>query len=314
MCTAIGCNFKSFYFGRTLDLDCSYGEKVVITPRNFSLNFKSASVCPSHYAIIGMAALMDNFPLYYDAANEKGLCMAGLRFSNNAYYSDAMPDRTNIAPFEFIPYILSRCSSVSEARKLIGELNIADIPFSAELPNTPLHWIIADKEETITIEAVKEGLFIYDNKVGVLTNNPPFPLQMHRLNNYAFLSAKEPENLKIGSVELEKYSLGLGALGLPGDFSSESRFIRAAFLKENSICPKDEKDSVSQFFHILNTVNIPKGLVVLPDGKCHYTLYTSCVDAERGIYYYKPYENQEVKRVDMNRQDLDSSSLLSFEL
>ncbi|MBO5908369.1 MAG: choloylglycine hydrolase [Clostridia bacterium] len=314
MCTAIGCNFNSFYFGRTLDLDCSYGEKVVITPRNFSLNFKSASVCPSHYAIIGMAAIIDNFPLYYDAANEKGLCMAGLRFSKNAYYSQKVTDRTNIAPFEFILWILCLCKSVKEARSLISELNIADIPFNAELPNAPLHWMIADKQEAITVEAVKEGIFVYDNKVGVLTNNPPFPLQLHRLNNYAFLTARESENLKIGSVQLEKYSLGLGALGLPGDFSSESRFVRAAFLKENSVCPKDEKDSVSQFFHILNAVNIPKGLVVLPDGKCHYTLYTSCVDAERGIYYYKPYENQTVKWIDMNRQDLESVSLLSFEV
>ena len=86
MCTAIGCNFESFYFGRTLDLDCSYGENVVLTPRNFPLSFRDAGLSARHYAILGMATVKDNFPLYYDAVNEKGLCMAGLRFADNAYY------------------------------------------------------------------------------------------------------------------------------------------------------------------------------------------------------------------------------------
>lgn len=314
MCTAIGCNFESFYFGRTLDLDCSYGEKVVLTPKNFPLFFKEADNLTSHYAIIGMAAVRDDFPLYYDAVNEKGVCMAGLRFSNNAHYQNKMQARLNIAPFELIPWILSRCCCVSEAKGLLSQVNIADMPLNAELPNAPLHWIIADKQEAITVEAVKGGLFVYDNPICVLTNNPPFPFQLHRLNNYSFLNVQEKDGLSFGSLPLEKYSLGLGALGLPGDFSSESRFIRAAFLKENSFSPKDEKECVSQFFHIMNGVNIPKGLVVLPNGKHHFTVYTSCMDAEKGIYHYTTYENPTVRSINMHSENLSGCSLSCFDL
>lgn len=313
MCTAIGCNFESFYFGRTLDLDCSYGENVVLTPRNFPLYFRDAGLSARHYAILGMATVKDNFPLYYDAVNEKGLCMAGLRFADNAYYQPDTIGRLNIAPFELILYILSGCSSVNEAKRILDNISIADIPFSSILPNTPLHWIIADKDSSITVEAVREGLFVYDNKIGVLTNNPPFPIMKHRLNNYAFLDVKEKEPVKFGSLSLEKYSLGLGALGLPGDFSSESRFIRVAFLKENSIKSETPSESVSQFFHIMSSVNIPKGCVLLPSGQPHYTVYTSCINAKEGVYHYKTYQNQSVSSVSMRKLNLDQEFLSCFD-
>lgn len=312
MCTALACNFKGFYFGRTLDLDCSYGEKVVISPRNFPFSFKEEGVISSHYAIIGMGTVIDGFPLYYDAANEKGLCMAGLRFSNNAYYFDVLQNTINIAPFEFIPYILSTCKSVDDAKSVISNLNIADIPFSDKLPNTPLHWIISDKYSSITVESVKSRLIVYDNKVGVLTNNPPFPLQMHRLNNFSNLSAREKGVSKLGELELEQYSLGLGGLGLPGDFSSESRFVRASFLKENSFSPNDEKESVWQFFHIMQSLKIPKGCVVLESGKYHYTLYTSCIDTTRLAYYYTTYENLSLQKVCLKDEYINDFKLLCF--
>ena len=109
--------------------------------------------------------------------------MAGLNFVGNAVYSEVQPDVENIAQFEFIPWILSLGASLAEVRKLLNRINIVNTPFSEQLPLAQLHWIIADENESITVESMSDGLHIYDNPVGVLTNNPPFPQQMFQLNN-----------------------------------------------------------------------------------------------------------------------------------
>ena len=116
MCTAITYQTKQLYFGRTLDYECSYGEQVTITPRNYPFDFHHAGPVHTHYAIIGMAHVAGGYPLYYDAVNETGLCMAGLNFVGNAVYAQPEPDRTNIAQFELIPWLLGRCASVQQAR------------------------------------------------------------------------------------------------------------------------------------------------------------------------------------------------------
>ena len=129
-------------------------------------------------------------------------------------------------------------------------MNFLNLPFSEDLPLAELHWLISDDKESITVESVKEGIKIYENKVGVLTNNPTFDKQMFALNNYMYLSNREPECKFSKDFELKRYSRGMGAIGLPGDLSSQSRFIRATFVKLNSISKDTEKESVSQFFHI----------------------------------------------------------------
>ena len=194
MCTAATYKTKDFYFGRTLDYDFSYGDEVTISPRNFQFNFRKEKSINSHYAIIGMAHVTEDYPLYHDAVNEKGLGMAGLNFVGNAEYKEYVEGKDNIAQFEFIPWILSQCANVKEARALVEKMNLLDISFNDKLPVAQLHWIISDSEESITVESVKEGIKIYENPVGVLTNNPPFDMQMFALNNYMNLSAKSPEN------------------------------------------------------------------------------------------------------------------------
>ena len=194
MCTAVTYRTKDFYFGRTLDYDFSYGDEVTVTPRNYKFFFREAESVESHYAMIGMAHVIRDYPLYYDAVNEKGLGMAGLNFPGNAYYRGSEAGRDNIAQFEFIPWILGRCASVEEAKALIEKINITDIPFSADLPVAQLHWIIADKDEAVTVESVKDGIKVYDNPAGVLTNNPPFNEQLFSLNNYMHLSPASPQN------------------------------------------------------------------------------------------------------------------------
>ena len=314
MCTAVTYNTNDHYFGRNFDLEYSYNETVTITPRNYEFTFRKVENISNHYAIIGMAYVANNYPLYYDAINEKGLAMAGLNFPGNADYKEIEDGKINIAPFEFIPYILSQCSNLEETKKLLENINIANINFSDELPVSPLHWIISDKEKSITVESVKEGLKIYDNPVGVLTNNPTFDIQLFNLNNYMSLSTEPPLNNFSKELNMETYSRGMGAIGLPGDLSSASRFVKATFTKMNSKSGSSESESISQFFHILESVYQQRGCVHMGEGKYEITIYSSCCNMDKGIYYYITYENSQITEIDMNKENLDSSELISYNL
>lgn len=312
MCTAATYKTKDFYFGRTLDYDFSYGDDVTIAPRKFVFRFIEQEEIREHYAIIGMAYNAEDYPLFYDAVNEKGLAMAGLNFVGNAHYREHIDEKENVAQFEFIPYILCRCATVKEARKLIENINILNTPFNDRLSVAQLHWIISDKDESITVESVKEGVKIYDNPVGVLTNNPPFEYQMFALNNYRQISTRSAGNRFSDKLELAEYSRGMGAIGLPGDISSQSRFVRAAFTKMNSISGDSEEESVSQFFHILNSVDNVRGCCELSEGRYEMTLYTSCCNTAKGIYYYTSYNNHQITAVDMHREDLNTDKVIKY--
>lgn len=312
MCTAVTYKTKDFYFGRTLDYEFSYGDEVVITPRKYPFYFRRAGKMQTHYAMIGMAHVAENYPLYYEAANEKGLCMAGLNFVGNAFYGEEKENKDNIAQFEFIPWILGQCANMREARELLKKMTIVGIQFNENLPVAELHWIIADSNEAITVEYVKEGVRIYDNPVGALANNPPFDEQMFQLNNYMSLSAKTPKNSFSDKLPLHAYSRGMGALGLPGDLSSQSRFIRVSFVKMNSVSGDTEKDSVSQFFHILGSVDQQRGCCELEDGEYETTIYTCCINADSSVYYYTTYGNHQITAVKMHKENLNGSALIRY--
>lgn len=312
MCTAATYKTKDFYFGRTLDYEFSYGDEITITPRNYKFDFRYMGVMENHYAIIGMAHVAENYPLYYDAVNEKGLGMAGLNFVGNAVYAEPTEGKENVAQFEFINWILSQCATVLEAEKKISQINITNTPFSDKLPCAQLHWIIADSEKSVVVEVMSDGIHVYDNPIGVLTNNPPFNEQMFQLNNYMNLSPKQPTNLFSSKLNLHAYSRGMGALGMPGDLSSASRFVRVAFNKLNAVSGDSEEESVSQFFHILGAVEQQRGCCEVDDGKYEITLYTSCCNTAKGIYYYTTYENSQINAVDMHRIDLDGRNLVRY--
>ena len=150
--------------------------------------------------------------------------------------------------------------------------------------------------------------------MGVLTNNPPFNEMMFQLSNYMNLSPKEPQNHFSDKLKLSPYCLGMGAIGLPGDLSSISRFIRASFVKMNSVSGDLESESISQFFHILDSVNQQKGCCETGDGKYEVTIYTSCCNASKGIYYYTTYENHQITAVDMMKENLDGNCILKYPL
>lgn len=312
-CTVVSFNSADHYFGRNLDLEYSYGEKVVITPRNYSLSFRHLKGIKSHYAMIGMAVVEGGYPLYFDATNEKGLSMAGLNFPGNAYYAPPKDGMDNVASFELIPWILSQCATVTEARELLARMNIDNENYSAELPVSPLHWMISDRKESIVVEAVKDGLKVYDNPVGVMTNNPTFDIQLFNLNNYRNVSPSSQPVTFANGLKLEEYSRGMGGIGIPGDLSSSSRFVKATFTKLNSLCEADEDSSVSQFFHILGSVDQQRGCCRLGHDN-EITIYSSCVNTDKCIYYYRTYDNSRINAVNMYKEDLNGSKLISFEL
>lgn len=311
MCTAISYTGNTgHYFGRNLDLEFSYQEQVAVTPRNYPFKFRSGFTLEHHYAMIGMATVSGGYPLYYEATNEHGLSMAGLNFPGTAAYLPKVSDKDNIAPFELIPWLLGQCATVKDAKEMVLKLNVWNMPFSREFPLSPLHWMICDSESSIAVEPMADGLKIYDDPFGVMTNNPPFPYHLYHLSDFMNLSSEQAANRFCGK-ELKPYSNGMGAMGLPGDFSSASRFVKAVFVKENSVT---EGDDVSQFFHMLSSVAMPRGSILMPNGKHEITLYSSCCDTKNGIYYYTTYDNSRITAVNMRNCALHGVQVFTYPL
>lgn len=309
MCTSIFYKTKNSYFGRTLDYEFSYGEKITITPRNYPFKFRYLKENNNHYAIIGMAHIENNYPLYYEAMNEKGLAIAGLNFVNNAKYNEVINSKNNVCQFELIPYILINCTNIKEVKELLKNINITSTHFSNKLPCSSLHWMVSDLNNSIVIESTKDGLNIYDNEIGVLTNNPPFINQLENLNKYQYLSNEN----KNDSYSEAYFSRGLGAVGLPGDLSSMSRFVRVYFTKKYSLSSEEETKSVGQFFHIMNSVNQQRGCCKLND-KYEITIYTSCLNLNEGIYYYNTYNNKQISAINLFKENLNNNNLITYEL
>lgn len=309
MCTAISYKTKDHYFGRNLDLDYSLDENVIVMPRNFPFAFRYADSPEKSFSLIGAGIVREGVPLFYDATNEKGLSMAGLSFAGNAFYNSLSEKLCNVAPFELIPWVLVQCRSVGEARELLEGTNVADLDFSDKLPAAELHWLISDEKENLVLECTKEGMKLYNNPLGVLTNNPPFPFHLFHLSNFMSLSNQPPVNNFCKSLDLAEYSRGMGAIGLPGDLSSSSRFVRAAFNKMNSVYSNSELKRVSQFFHLLYSVYQTRGAVQLKTGAYEYTVYTCCCNTKKGIYYYTTYNNGTINAVDMRKESLDGDAL-----
>lgn len=314
MCTCMTFKTKDHYFGRNLDLEYRFNEKVVITPRNYPFSLKSGKNFQSKYAFIGAATVIDHYPLYAEATNEKGLSIASLQFPENAYYNGIEKEKINITPYEFIPWALGNFSSIEELGKELISLNITNIPFKEGIPVSPLHFMVSDDKYCIVVEPMKGGVQIYFNNIGILTNNPPFSFHLTNINNYLNLTPDLTKNRFSTKINLDTYSLGMGAIGLPGDNSSASRFIRSAFNRLNSVCESDEESSISQFFHILDSVTVIRGTTMTKDKKWNITTYSCCMNTTKGIYYYKTYHNSQITSVRMNEENKNKDSLTIYDL
>ena len=315
MCTSIAMNTEDFYFGRTMDIEYSFNENVVFTPRNYPIPLRRSDTLHRHYAMLGMASVVEGYPLYAEAVNERGLCIAGLNFPDSAYYPPKEdPVKQNISPFELILWLCAKCASVTDVKQLLATTHLISIPFNDGLPLAPLHWHIADRERSIVLESTQNGMEIYDNPVGVLTNNPAFSFQTTNLCQYMNLTTACPQNCFSNIKSLVPFGQGLGSFGLPGDYSPASRFVKAAYLSMNSVCEKDEMSSVSQLFHILDSVSMVRGSVVTSQKLYDATTYACCMNATMGRYFYKTYSNCQLTAVDMHRENLDAQALKTYPL
>ena len=315
MCTSIAMQQGGGYFGRNLDLEYSFGEQVAVTPRRYPLRFHRQPAMERHLALIGMAHVTGGCPLYAEAMNEKGLYMAGLNFPGNAWYDPDPPaDCDAVAPYELIPWVLGSCATLEQARARLARFRPLGVPFAPGLPLSPLHWHIADPTGALVLEATREGVFLYDDPVGVLTNNPPFPFHQANLCQYQGLSPRPAENRMAPGLSLPPFGQGMGAVGLPGDFSPASRYVKAAFLKLNSPDPGSEEERVVQFFHLLEGVAMVRGSVVTPEGREDITTYSCCISAGAGVYYYKTYGNSRITAVRLAGAGLAGDALTLYPL
>ena len=311
MCTAVSFISDNCYFGRNLDYEYSFNEKVIIIPRNFSFEYKKEKIISSHYAIMGMGIIEDEYPLMFDCMNEHGLAFAGLNFPENAVYRNFFEGKINLTPYELPLWILGNFKCVNEIKYVLKRINLLNLPFSDKFSLTPLHFVFADKNEMLVYEFTEDGGNIYINNTGVLTNNPVFPVMINELNKYTGLSVKNP---CCDFMNILCESNGMGAIGLPGDLSSRSRFIRATFNLANIYKEKDNIKDVTQFFHLLNSVYQQKGCVITESNGLEKTIYSSCMNLDKRELYYTTYENSQITCIMMKEKLLKGNELISYPL
>lgn len=317
MCTGLALETKDglHLFGRNMDIEYSFNQSIIFIPRNFKcVNKSNKKELTTKYAVLGMGTILDDYPTFADGMNEKGLGCAGLNFPVYVSYSkEDIEGKTNIPVYNFLLWVLANFSSVEEVKEALKNANIVDIPISENIPNTTLHWMISDiTGKSIVVEQTKEKLNVFDNNIGVLTNSPTFDWHVANLNQYVSLRYNQVPEFKLGDQSLTALGQGTGLVGLPGDFTPASRFVRVAFLRDAMI--KNDKDSIDliEFFHILNNVAMVRGSTRTIEEKSDLTQYTSCMCLEKGIYYYNTYESNQINAIDINKENLDGNEIKTY--
>ncbi len=315
MCTAIFLNKKHVIFGRNMDISYSFGEQVVIMPRCYPIHFKARATINKHYGMIGMACVVNGTPLYSDGMNEHGLCVAALNFQGYAHYiEETHANRISLAPYEVIPFLLATCKNIDEVRKVVQSLELINIPFGDKFQLPYLHWMISDQKECVVLESVKDGIRLYENPVGVMTNNPEFSFHTTNLNQYLNVSPKSRRSDFGERLDLRPLGHGDGGMSLPGDTGSVSRFVRGVFVKENATTEDDVEREIAQFFRISSQVAVVKGNVILEDHRSNYTTYTSCMVPELNGYFYTTYYNQQITGITMSKEEIEGNNLVQISL
>ena len=289
MCTAICYQGKNTYFGRTLDLEYHYEEEVVFTPRHFPLPWQN-----QHLAYLGMATMCGDVPLYYDGVNEQGVAISALRFTDFAHYEKEGNHPRPLRVYEVIPYILSQATSARHAIDLLLNVTLVDTPISPAFPTTPLHFLISDESHTYTVEPLIQGLSVTPNPLGVLTNAPDFQTQLLHYQDFYTLAPQQKSR---------------AAHTLPGNWTSKSRFVRAAYLNKHL-----EKGDHRHFFHMMSSLAVPPGAAITDDGRVTRTIYTSCMNLTTCTYHFTTFENPAIRSVPLFSFDLDSATLIKHSL
>ena len=313
MCTGLRFvdNDGAMYFGRNLDWSCSYGERVVITPTGYAPVSPFGAVRSIEHAVIGMGIVQENVPLYFDCANDAGLAVAGLNFPGYAHYAPApIEGKTNIAAYEFPLWVVAHFQTVDQVEDALARAVIVDKPINDMFPSSLLHWIIGDSTRSIVVEHTEAGMQVFDNGFDVLANQPGFAWHAENVRNYLNVSPAVPGPLRWRSAELSAYGSGGGMRGLPGDYYSPSRFVRAAYLNAHYPQQDTEEGNVSRLFHTLAGVAMIDGAAQMTDGQFERTVYTGGVSCRTNTYYYSTYEDPSIRAVALADYDRTGSQLI----
>ncbi|MGY3767012.1 choloylglycine hydrolase family protein [Vagococcus vulneris] len=317
MCTSIFIKTKdgNNLLSRTMDYSLPLDPNPTYIPRHYPWkSVVDGRKIDNKYGYLGAGRVVGPLYTVADAVNEKGLSMAELYLPGEVRYQEH-PDsnKTNLAPHEFILYILGNCASVKEVKEVISDITIVDRPAPILNFAPPLHWIITDASgECGVIEPTSKTLHMKKNPVGVMTNTPQLEWHINNLRNYVHVRPKQYEPVMFGDYEAKAFSQGTGTLGLPGGFTPPERFVRAAFFKEHIKEAENEVQGVSNAYHILSTVRIPKGLVVTPEGKSDYSQYVGTMCNTSLTYYYSGYDNNQICKVQITEKLLKEKEPVTF--
>lgn len=314
---------KNALHGRTLEFGIKVEASITFIPRNISFISKTTLgdglKYNSKYAALGTTAFKN--PLILDGMNEKGLSIGTFYFPGYASYVVTTKENqsTSLSPADFPNWILTQFETVEEVKEAIKQVTISPIEVSGwgnEAP--PFHYIVYDKRgKCLVIEPLDQKLISYDNPIGVFTNSPDFNWHLTNLNNYINLSVINSKPQEINGITFKGFGQGSGLLGLPGDFTPPSRFVRAVIFSLNAEVSSDEQTSIATLFHLLNPFDIPVGSVKdKENGKTFEdsTQITCVRDPEYLKYYFKTYEDQRIKCVDLKKFDPNQSEILSVDI
>lgn len=306
---------NNLYFGRNLDVGQDYGEKVMVTPRNYPLPYKFLDNTTTPKPVIGMGIMIGNYPSYFDCYNQDGLGIAGLNFPHYAQFSNGPVDgKTNLASYEIMLWVVENFSTVAEVKQALKNVNLVNEAATSKYPVAPLHWIISDKNEAIVVEDSKQyGLKIFEDTVGVLTNSPDFNWHLTNLDNYTGLNPHDAAIQDWNGQRVAPLGVGTGSLGLPGDSIPADRFVKAAYLNTNYPTVSGEKANVAKFFNILKSVAMVKGSVININNQPEYTVYTSCYSSRTQNYYYNFENDFELRHHSFNDENINSDSVIIYD-
>ncbi len=302
MCTGIRFvdDQGQLFFGRNLDWNTPFGERILAVPSSYNPGFSFVKAPETPHELIGMGIVGEGGePLFFDCANEAGLAIAGLNFPGYAAYAkEPIEGKTNIAAYEFPWWVAASFSSVDEVEAALAQVAIVAKP-AGSYGVSMLHWIIADATRSIVVEYTEAGMQVFHDGFDVLTNQPGFDYHRENVRNYMALVPTMPADVDWRTAKLTPFGSGLGMEGLPGEFSSPARFVRAAYFNAHYPVQSGEAANVSRLFHTLTACGMIKGGAAMADGSFEYTIYTGGYSAATKTYYYSTYEDSAIRGVAM---------------
>lgn len=321
-CTGLKCEAKdgTTVHGRTLEFGVEVETSIVFIPRKYSFTGQTpkgnGKQYVSNYAMLG--AIGYNNLAILDGINEKGLAIGTFYFPGFAEYVPTTDEnqKQSLSPIDFPNWLLSQFSSLDEVKNALKEIVIAPTTNSAWGGIAPpFHYIVFEKSgASIVIEPIQGKLVVHDNPLGVFTNSPTFDWHMTNLRNYINLTANNIPAITQNGVTFSPFGQGSGMVGLPGDFTPPSRFVRAAAFSRSAIPVETTEEAVFQAFHILNQFDIPKGIIrQIENDKMatDYTMVSVVRDPNHLKYYFRTYDDQNIRVVNMENFDKDGKDALS---